>query len=112
MNLGEGWLGGIRMVDVIGNVTNFSMYGFILIYFKRVASFFGVLSLCHHLNYIVLKMADHLAETLTDYGARRRLFTVKNWSRFIDMAYTMIMELQIIQFEAHAGIYIYSGSNQ
>ena len=46
-------------------------------------------------------MADHLAEMVTDFGTRKRSFSLKEWSRFIDIAFVATMELHLVQYEAH-----------
>lgn len=51
----------------------------------------------------MMAMADYLADILKEYGSIKKSFTMKDWSRYIEIAYITIMELQLIQFEEHAG---------
>ena len=51
----------------------------------------------------IMAMADYLADILKEYGSIKKSFTMKDWSRYIEIAYITIMELQLIQFEEHAG---------
>ena len=52
---------------------------------------------------LILKMADGLAEMLSEYGVRKRTFSMKTWASFVEAAHTLVMEFHMIQFEAATG---------
>ena len=66
---------------------------------------------------VVLRMADGLADLLTEYGSRRRAFDMKTWASFVEISHTVVMEIFMIQYEANAGNFTlsqksYCGSSQ